>query len=600
MSKRTTGTVSAVAAMALLLSGCGGGSGEGAPEGEGDFDTQGCLGVFAAVSSEKVGMFQELSNLFAESGASKNLALTEDDCVRIVPIDVASGEAAQLLKQEDPWSSETKKPRPVIWSPASTSWIDDVNDSRSNTKLLPEAESFATSPVVIAMLETMAKTMGWPDKEIGIQDFHDLCVHPEGWGKFDGAVHDTWGGFDLAKTSPETSTTGRNMLLMQAYAASNKTDKLTEADVEKSTQFSKELDSCVIRYGDTTGSVLQDMYNKGASFHNAPVVAVEETSVVNFNMGNPKSAVIKDGQTLERPTEKLVAVYPKGGSLVSDNPIAVLGSDASWITPDQRAAAEAFADFVMTKNAQEVLDDYGFRPVDDSIAVGGAITAENGVNPDLPKVRLEQPSVAVTAAAMRVWNEIRKPSSAALLIDISNSMYEDAGNATRMQRAIDGSKQTLDHFRPTDELGVSVFTTFDEGKVLKEIRPVKPLRGETETLRSEFDGLSPIAGTPLYDAIAQMHDKMTERAEPGRINAIVVISDGEDVDSNMSLDDLKRQLRGSEEIDNPAQVRVFPIVFGNADNYALQQIAEASGGQVFDASDPERLDDALASAMRNF
>jgi len=95
---------------------------------------------------------------------------------------------------------------------------------------------------------------------------------------------------------------------------------------------------------------------------------------------------------------------------------------------------------------------------------------------------------------------------------------------------------------------------------------------------------------------------MSARAEPGRINAIVLLSDGQDTDSVTSLDSLVAQLgKDAKEGGDESLVRVFAIAYGaDADKTALKRIAEATGGQMFDASDPQRIDLVFASVINNF
>ena len=50
---------------------------------------------------------------------------------------------------------------------------------------------------------------------------------------------------------------------------------------------------------------------------------LEETSLLNYNQGNPDSHTVQPGEKLKPPKEKLVAVYPAGGSMWSDNPVTV-------------------------------------------------------------------------------------------------------------------------------------------------------------------------------------------------------------------------------------------------------------------------------------
>lgn len=591
-----------VASAAMLLAACsGGGSSDNTNNGQGDFgDIGDCTPVVAAISPEKFNLFSDLAQRFENSAEAAGLK----NCAKVIPVSVSSGEGARLLKAGWP-TDQTTAPTPVIWSPASSTWVAQVADSQG-PNLVPKPVSLARTPVVIAMPEQMARTLGWPSKDLGLNDLRDLCLNPQGWGSFGGASG-LWGDFKLGKTNPNTSTTGLNVLLMQNYAAAGKVKNLTPKDVAKGTDFSRDFESCVIHYGDTTGNVLKRVYDRdqnGQPLNYVSAVAVEETSVINYNLGNPSSNVVTDDMKLVPPNQKLVAIYPKEGSLVSDNPIVVLGTSAPWVTDEQRAAAEAFQKYALTDEAQKLLGDYGFRSYDPKIPATGLVSAEYGADPNKPVTYLEQPPVETVSAALQQWNDIRKPSSVLVLMDVSKSMADDSGTGkSRMQEAINGAVSTLGHFRPTDELGVWAFTTGISSSVgdnVSELRPVTPLGGDQEALAREIEKLSPRDGTPLYDSIDTAFKYMEARAEPGRINAIVVLTDGEDTNSRMSIDDLKRVLRGPAEQSDPLQVRVFPIVYGNADKGALSQIAEASGGQVFDASDPRRLKLVFTSVMNNF
>ncbi|MFB2351372.1 substrate-binding domain-containing protein, partial [Priestia megaterium] len=85
---------------------------------------------------------------------------------------------------------------------------------------------------------------------------------------------------------------------------------------------------------------------------------------------------VQPGEVLTPPAEKLVAIYPAEGSLWSDNPATVL--KASWVTPEQAKASEAFVAFLHTRAAQEVLPKYGFRPLMEGVPVEAHLNADVG------------------------------------------------------------------------------------------------------------------------------------------------------------------------------------------------------------------------------
>ncbi|WP_455903940.1 substrate-binding and vWA domain-containing protein [Microbacterium sp.] len=603
-ARRTPAALAMAAIVALALTACTGGGGEQGTTSDGGqgFPDDGCTHIAVATSSEKVNMLDELAEAFKDSPEHDGL----ETCATVRPTNVSSGNATRFLTSGEDWPSDDTSLWPTLWSPASTVWTDRVAAAASPS-LVGEPKSFTRTPVVFGMPEPMATALGWPNTPISITDLETLCQDPAGWGS---VGKDIWGAFKISKTNPNTSTTGLSTILMQSYEATGKLEGLTSADVEAAADFSRVFEECVIHYGDTTGNVLSTLYDETQNGSNGSAyvsaVALEETSLLNYNQGNPDSHTVQPGETLTPPKTKLVAVYPEGGSMWSDNPITVLGAD--WVTAEQRTAGEAFAEFVQTTAAQKILPEYGFRPLDESVPLGDLFTPKYGVDPAQPAVTLPKPEVDVISTAIDQWTQVRKPSSVLELIDISGSMDDPIGDGrSRLDGAIEGAQSTLNHFRSTDEIGVWAFTTgisSDEGEGIQVLRDVSALGSDGEKLDSSLDDLryAQRNGTPLYDSILLAYEAMSERAEPGRINAIVVLSDGEDTDSSTSLDSLIAKIgKSTKEGGDDAPVRIFPIAYGEgADTSALQRIADVTGGQLFDASDAERIDLVFASVINNF
>ncbi|MDR0626785.1 MAG: substrate-binding and VWA domain-containing protein [Bifidobacteriaceae bacterium] len=564
----------------------------------------GCTALVVATSSEKVNLMDEIGAAFKASPEAGAL----DGCVSIYPINVSSGKAAEILSERpSEWPEGDESSWPSIWSPASTVWTDRVA-SLAGAGFVDGAESFTHTPIVFGMPESMARAMGWPGAEIGLKDFEAL-IAGDGWSSLGKPL---WGAFKISKTNPNTSTTGLSTILMQSYAAAGKTTDLTVDDVSAAEEFSRTFESAAIHYGDTTGKVLmnlaESMTGSGSSYVSA--IALEETSLFNYNIGNPDSHTVQPGEQLVPPAEKLVAVYPSEGSLWSDNPAVLLG--AKWVTADQKKAGEAFLEFLHSDTVQRILPKYGFRPLSETVDVTAELNASVGIDPAKPAVTLDKPDPQVVTAALDQWTLIRKPSAVLELIDISGSMDEDAGNGqTRLELAVDAARSTIDNFRPTDEIGAWAFTTglsaSIDGQPVEYLAPVRdfgPLGSDKETLRSSISDLlySSRKGTPLYDAIGFAYDYLKQRAESGRINAIVVLSDGEDTDSTTSIEALIQKINAdTDEGGNDQPVRIFAIAYGGAaDLGALEQLARASGGQVFDATDATKVGDVLRSVMNNF
>lgn len=604
-AKKTAGLLGLVAAVALVLSGCSiGGTTSNNNTATGVSGVtpgaDGCTSLVVATSSEKVNLVDELGKAFKDSPEAKALA----DCATVFPINVSSGNAAKVLATgPSAWPELDAAWYPTVWSPASSIWVERVA-AAGNTGLVADPVLFTQTPIVFGVPESMAKQLGYPENPISYQDLAGYIENPEGWGAVGKPL---WGSFKIAKTNPNTSTTGLSVILTQAYSAAGKSADLTVDDVKAAEDFSRTFELGAIHYGDTTGKVLSTLYNatqngtQGSSYVSA--IALEETSLFWYNKGNPDSHTVQPGEVLTPPKEKLVAVYPTEGSMWSDNPAVVL--NAPWTTAAQKEAGAAFLEFLNTRTAQEILPAYGFRPMDDTVDASTHLNAEVGIDVTQPSVSLPRPSAEVVSAAIDQWTQIRKPSAVLQLIDISGSMNEPIESGkSRLDGAIEGSVATLNNFRSTDRLGVWAFTTGVSSELGENLVPVynfDDLAGNKEKIASEVRDLRASSGTPLYDAIDTAYDYMLERAEQGRINAIVVLSDGEDTDSRISLDSLLVKLNQRAEGSTSSPVRIFTIAYGSgADQNILDRISQASGGQMFDASDPRKIQDVFQSVMNNF
>ncbi len=580
-------------AVVIVASACSTGGGDDGGPGD-------CEIVETVVSSEKITLMTELA---AEFNGSDD-ADVEGGCVFVSVRSVASGGAAQLLA--DGWpDEEVNGPPPVLWSPASAAWGALVNHERSllgEPPMVGDATPFMLTPLVIAMPQVMAEALGWPDEQLGFSDVLELARSDEGWAAFG---HPEWGPFKLGKTNPNFSTSGLSMAIAQYSAAAGSTGELTLEDLRRSDvrETTEAIESAVVHYGDTTLTFLNNWYRadqRGTGLAYASAVAVEEVSVVSYNQGNP-DGVLDPGEEPTPPREPLVAIYPREGTLFSDNPIMVL--DAEWVTERARAGAEAFGEFVQRPENQERVLEFGFRPGNPAVAVADPITPALGVDPNQPQALLRVPEPAVLAGLLEQWGEQRKRARVVLLMDVSGSMGDPvADGATKLDLAKEAAIRALDQFASDDDVGLRIFTTevgeLNQGWV--DLVPVGPISSNEAELVSAIERLVPLNGTPLYTAVGDAYLDAVAEADDERINAVVVLSDGRNEDLNDDLDGLFAQLARDRE-GNPFPVRVFPIAYGaDADLVTLRAIAEATDAAVYDSSNPATIDKVFAAVISNF
>ncbi len=556
----------------------------------------GCREIPAHVSSEKLTLITDLAEEFNATDPE-----FDGECVAVTVYRTASGRGAALLAEGWP-TDGSAGPEPVLWSPASAAWGAVVNERLERNGQPPitgEFQRIMLTPLVLAMPRPMAEALGWPEAEIGWSDVLALSQNENGWGAFG---HPEWGPFKLGKTNPNFSTSGLSATIAIYYAATGKRTPLTLDDVGSSSvaEFVRGVEAATVHYGDTTLTFLDNMLREdlaGRPLSYASAVAVEEVSVIAYNRGDPADLGL-DNPT--PPNVPLVAIYPKEGTLFSDNPAFIL--DAPWVDGVDRQAAQAFTDFVVndTENQQKVLD-FGFRPGNPSVPIGEPISAANGLNPSQPETELRVPDPAVLAALIDSWETYRKTARVLMVLDVSGSMGELAGEGfTKLDLAKRAVLSSLDQFKPEDEVGLWIFSTRLQGdQDWLELVPPAPLSQNEDQIRRSVQGLIADGGTGLYDTTTAAVQQIRAGFDTTKINAVVLLSDGmcDDYDEGCTIDPLLRLLSSNER--DP--VRVFPVAYGSgADMDALTAIANASQARVYDASDPLTIERVFEAVISNF
>jgi Ca-activated chloride channel homolog len=564
---------------------------------------KGCTTVDVASSPEKVELFTDLARRFNSSPAAK-----EGGCSFVRVLRKSSGAAMQLLA--DGWPDEsTNGTRPVIWSPASSAWGAILNHKLSvagQPAQAPASRPFMRTPLVIAMPRPMAEALGWPTTPIGYADILKLAQDPAGWG---GKGHPEWGPFRLGKTNPNFSTSALSATIAQYYAATNKTRDLSAEDLARPEvdAFARAVESSVVHYGDITLTFMNNLYKndqRGAGLTYASAVAVEEKSVIDYNIGNP-DGITDPGEVPRKPRVPLVAIYPKEGTLFSDNPIIIL--DSPWVNEKQKESARIFERYLQEPDNQRRVLEFGFRPGNTAVAVGAPIERANGVDPDQPQNVLGVPAPPVLARVLDLWAEQRKGARVLLVMDVSGSMGEKASDNgdTKLDLAKLAAIDALAQFKADDLVGLRIFSTGISKAAPTEyvdLVPIGPISASRENIANRIRSLVPTQGTPLYTVAGASYTNLRETYDEKRINAVVLLTDGKNEDPrNNDLDGLLGILRAGSEGQSSQPVRIFPIAYGkDADLSVLRRIAEATNAAAYDASNPTTINQVFTNVVSNF
>ena len=554
--------VVAIALIAVVGSG-GGGDDDGQTSAGGNGGTTapatapaGAVTVDFAYSPEKEKLLVPLVQKFNASGAE-----VDGKKVFVKAANISSGDAQTKIA-----SGRLKL---TAWSPSSSLWGRLLNFDADQPYAPDTNPSIVRTPLVIAMWEPMARALGYPKRKLGFADILKLARSNQGWGAYG---KPEFGQFKLVHTNPDFSTSGLSAVVAEYYAATGKKEGLRTSDIAKGRAQVKDIERSIVHYGDTTLFISDQLRKNGLGY--ASAVAMEEATLVDFNQRRGSR-------------EKLIAIYPAEGTFYSDNPYITL--NAPWVTEPQRKGATAFGEFLAKNIDGETAARYGFRPADLKEKPSAPLNEENGVDPAQPKRVLGLPEPRVLDAIKKAWRVDRKPANVLLVLDTSGSMVEGG----RLENAKSGVQTFLREVAPQDRVGLTIFND----RVMP-LAPIAPIRGNRAALRSRVSGLIADGGTAIYDATDQGVAQVAKLADTARINAVVLLTDGEDTDSAKSVETLVRELEAQG--DSSRRVRVFTIAYsagaaGAAEN--LARIADASGGKSYtgDTDDIETVYRSISS-----
>jgi Ca-activated chloride channel family protein len=493
-----------------------------------------------AFSPEKEALFSQLVEQFNAQGFE-----TPDgegmviETLRLEPeamVDAALRQAQDVaLKSE----FQAMTPDSSIWlSQLDQAWMDQQG---SQVPVVGETVRYAVSPVVIAMWEDVAQSMGYPQRSIG---WEDILAKAQSDPNF------KW-------SHPSTSSaSGLLATLAEFYAGAGKTRGLTaeDAQAQATLDYVAAIEKTVRYYGEGEWAVVQQVLEKGRSYLDAFVC--QEQLVVYFN---------------QRSDDKLVAIYPKEGSLWEDHPLALL--ETPDLTADQRLVFSRFRDYLLSPEAQMLVLSHGYRPADLDISLDGPsspITAANGVDPTEPQTALQIPSANVIEVVRNVWWYTKRHTNVYLVVDTSGSM-----EGQKLKNAQEALRIFVEQIKgDTEQVGLIEFYSY-----VSVVVPLDDLGRNRAQLITTIDTLEAGGDTALLDGIYMAYVRLQELNDTERINAIVAMTDGQENNSAISLQQLTEEMQRGNETGIP--VVVFCIAFGSdADYDTLEIIAQSTNGQV--------------------
>lgn len=398
------------------------------------------------------------------------------------------------------------------------------------------AEKVATSPVAFGVRSAKARELGWDS------------TAPT-WAEIAEAT--SKGDLTIAMTDPGTSNSGFSALVSVATAVADTGNALTVEDVDR---VSPQLRDLFVGQTLTSGSSGW----LAETFRDDPTRA---DAMINYE------SVLHD---LKSDGLDVEIIVPADGVVSADYPLSALVEPAD---PKARERVESIVEWLRAN--PDVVRDSFRRPADGSDPA-----------PELTDdLLIELPfpgSKEVTDRLVRAYhNELRRPGDTAFVLDTSGSMEGERMRSLQatLTSLVDGSARTSTSevgFRDRERISLLPFASQPGQSTTVRFSAADP--GPRTELLDAIGRLEPFGSTAIYGALIDAYDTI-DVGDAG-IPSIVLMTDGE-VTDGPGLGEFLAHYRSLPK--ERQAIPVFVILYGEANVGEMEELAKATGGEVFDA-----------------
>jgi Ca-activated chloride channel family protein len=528
--------------------------------------TSGCSGsvqLSVAASPDIAPAIQEAASRWVKTAPRVLKTCIGVEVVAGQPADVAATIANDHgVKLDGVGQADGKTRVPDVWIPDSSTWLQRMRGVRDD--IVPVgATSVARSPVVLAIPETTARSMGWLNTKLTwatvLQRMAtDTRMHP---GIVD-PTRDAVGVSTLVAMSAAVPTLGPQG------------DQLAVSAVKSLLGGKSQLQSALLaRFPrDTSPKALSTALT---------LAPLSEQALLAYNATSPPVP--------------LAAAYPVPAPIALDYPFTVLPR----ISPEKAAAAEALRAVLSGADFRDLLAKQQLRAPDGT--AGAGLTLGPNAPPASPVTPI--PEQAVIDKALQLWVQIIRPARMLAVMDVSGSMstpVPTAGGASRQDVAIAAARAGLGLFDDSWFVGLWTFSTGVNGdKDYQQLIPIGPLISQRGPLDAALSAIKPhpAGNTGLYDTVLDGYKAVQNGWDADRVNDLIIITDGRNDDpSGLNLDQLIDSLKHIQDPQQPIQV-VFLGIGGDVSEPELQRITNTTGGEVFISADPSKIGDIFLKAL---
>jgi len=427
----------------------------------------------------------------------------------------------------------------AVWS-ANSLWV-----YRVSTVSLSESKSMSINPVIFAIKKSKANELGFVGRDIKTKDI--LSAISAGKLKF-------------SMSNPNSTNSGAVAYLGILQTLAGNPDVLT-LDMLNSSKLKQDMKTFFTGLERTSGDedYLEELFLNG----DYEAVVSYESSIININ-----KKLIKEGK------EPLYAIYPVDGVSISDSVLAYIDNKDD----DKKEEFLKIQNYFLSNDGQKILENYGRRTWYGGItnnAPADIFNPEWGIDTSKYISPIRYPSDEVINRALSLYQEeLRKPTHIVFCLDYSGSMY-----GTGYEELVSAMEYVLGDKAKNDNIQ---FTEKDKITILPFASDVKDEwktsdGSKTNDLLRNIKEHEPGGSTALYTAVIRAL-QILRYEDLNKYNvAVILMTDGASNDRVNSYYSFESYYRNAN-LDIP----VFSITFGDAYEYELERIAEATNGKVFD------------------
>jgi len=459
---------------------------------------------------------------------------------------------------------------PDVWVPDSSLWLARLAKATKQTSTT-QPPSIASSPVVLATPEPVAKSLGWPDKPVTWQTVLATVA----------------GGGDSLKTG----------IVDPARDAAGLSGLLTLAGVAKAAPNAQQTTVAALRaLAQNQSTIRDDLIGKFPK-------STDPASLASGLGAAPLTEQAVLAYNASQPPVPLAALYLQPAATAMDYPYVVLPSTAT--TPEKAQLARDLLAQLSSPAFRAALAAQHLRAPDGS--AGAGFSAGPGAPTSITAPVVDAAAAAAAAAdidkLLNTWQAVTQSGRLLAVIDVSGSMLEKvptAGNKTREEVTVAAASQGLTLFDNSWSLGLWTFSTNLVGNQdWKELVPIGPLSVKRADAYAQLAAIrpKPNGDTALYDTTIAAYRAVKQGWDPGRVNSVVIFTDGQNDDANgITLDQLRSQLTAEADKDKPVQLIIIGIGDG-VSKAELDKIVEPVGGADFVVADPTKIGEIFLEAI---